>query len=242
LSYRWGEPPPPKALLSNIKSLEEGIPFDSLPKTFRDAVMVTRSINVRYIWIDSLCIVQDDPDELKREIAKMGNIYEGSTLTIGATHSENTTQGLFLPRQPVKSVQLPTVSADIFIGSASTSVYIRLPFMLSDCSPDSGHLAKRAWCFQEHLLSRRYVSFTMACLVWQCRTLGEDETGLPESLRRIYSRRGWPEWALIVEQYSKRDMTTPDDKLNALAGYVHACGDAWNRGLYFNGVWADHYP
>jgi hypothetical protein len=56
LSYRWGKPPPPMALLNNVNSLDEGIPFDFLPKTFQDAIMVTRSINGSYIWIDSLCI------------------------------------------------------------------------------------------------------------------------------------------------------------------------------------------
>lgn len=243
LSYRWGQPKPLRTLHDTVQSFQDGIKWEALPKVFQEAIMVTRWINVRYIWIDSLCIVQDDPEELRHEMAKMGEIYQNSTLTIGATHSENTTQGLFLPRQTITSVALPTVYMTNATADGSTGlVYLRLPYLEAECSPDGGPLATRAWCFQEQLLSRRYLSFAKSCLVWQCRSIGQDETGLPQSLRRVYRRRGWWEWALIVEHYSKRAMTSLDDKLNALAGYVRSHGDAWNRGLYFNGVWHDHYP
>ncbi|KAK7718842.1 hypothetical protein SLS57_005952 [Botryosphaeria dothidea] len=84
------------------------IPWDWLPKTFRDAITVVRSLGFRYIWIDSLCIVQDDLDEWLRESEQMGVIYERAALTIAACHAKNSTEGCFFDRTPVSSpVTLP---------------------------------------------------------------------------------------------------------------------------------------
>jgi hypothetical protein len=69
--------------------------MEALPKTFQDAVSITRTLGIRFLWIDSLCIVQDNPTELSREIRKTGETYEKAALTIAAGHAQNGSQGCF---------------------------------------------------------------------------------------------------------------------------------------------------
>ena len=78
LSHCWGPPEkhPIQTTSNTLKDHLEGIEFKVLPRTFQDAVTVTRAIGVRYLWIDCLCIVQDDKNDWKKEAAMMGSIYE----------------------------------------------------------------------------------------------------------------------------------------------------------------------
>lgn len=89
LSHCWGEVP----LLQNTSSTEymlrSGIPIQSLPPTFRDAVKVARTLQCRYIWIDSLCIVQDSPKDWDMESAIMDKVYSYSMCNIAATGAAN---------------------------------------------------------------------------------------------------------------------------------------------------------
>lgn len=99
LSHCWGASPdnmPLRTTHATKAAHMVSIPMRTLPKTFRDAIDVTRALNVRYIWIDSLCIVQDDLEDWEQEAAKMASIYEGSFLTIAAADSPNSNGGLFL--------------------------------------------------------------------------------------------------------------------------------------------------
>src|SRR5438034_1924444 len=67
----------------------------ALPKTFQDAVLLTRALGVRYLWIDSLCIIQDDEKDWKRENPKMGEVYQYATITIAAAHARDSSEGCF---------------------------------------------------------------------------------------------------------------------------------------------------
>lgn len=88
LSHCWGDT---STILTTTKDTIEqrrrNIPFSELPRTFQDAVQITRALGLRYLWIDSLCIIQDDKDDWQFESAKMAEIYLGSCLTIAATAS-----------------------------------------------------------------------------------------------------------------------------------------------------------
>jgi hypothetical protein len=74
------------------------IPWDELPKTFRDAIIISRNLGIEYMWIDSLCIVQDDPRDWELEAAKMGEIYSNAFLVIAASSSVDGDSGCFLER------------------------------------------------------------------------------------------------------------------------------------------------
>ncbi|KAH7034657.1 heterokaryon incompatibility protein-domain-containing protein [Microdochium trichocladiopsis] len=98
--YCWGGDQPLKATTKNIAMLSSvsGFLFEELPKTLRDACLVTRLLGHRYIWIDALCIVQDDPADKAREIPKMRDVYRGALLTITASRASSVSQGFLQDR------------------------------------------------------------------------------------------------------------------------------------------------
>lgn len=102
LSHRWGNIKQPVMLTSQKKGeFEAGLELKSLPKTFQDAVLLaTRLHKVGYIWIDSMCIIQDDANDWLQESALMHKVYRESFLNISATAAENSDQGLYCHRDP----------------------------------------------------------------------------------------------------------------------------------------------
>lgn len=89
LSHCWGGKQPLITTKENKCSMKTCIPWAKLPNTFQDAISVTRRLGLRYIWIDSLCIVQDDAEDWEREAAKMALIFEAAYLTVAATAATN---------------------------------------------------------------------------------------------------------------------------------------------------------
>ncbi|KAK0642845.1 hypothetical protein DIS24_g8668 [Lasiodiplodia hormozganensis] len=161
LSHCWG-PQSKHPLTTTTATLPQHlteIPWHRLPKTFRDAITVVRSLGLRYIWIDSLCIVQDDHDDWLRESEQMGMIYERAVLTIAACHARDCTEGCFFERPPNRpAVQLPYWNSQ---GQQDGHIYgTLLPVNYSSISPEFSPLSERAWATQEWLLSRRVIFYT----------------------------------------------------------------------------------
>ena len=100
LSHCWGGNLSTKLLSSNEASFRSHVPYHDLPRTFRDAIDLTRRLEARYIWIDALCIIQDSEEDWAREAARMGDIYSDSYLNICATSSTDGHGGLFHARNP----------------------------------------------------------------------------------------------------------------------------------------------
>lgn len=69
-----------------------------LPQTFQDAIAVTHNLTIRYLWVDSLCIIQDDPQDWQRESSRMASIYGNAYLVFSATHAAQESQGCFSSR------------------------------------------------------------------------------------------------------------------------------------------------
>jgi Heterokaryon incompatibility protein (HET) len=88
LSHRWGAPDLSKPQLTttaaNLPAMIEKIPLESMPLNYKDAVITTRKLSFRYLWIDSLCIIQDSMQDWEAESAKMGEVYQNAQLTIAA--------------------------------------------------------------------------------------------------------------------------------------------------------------
>lgn len=95
LSHCWGDVETLRATKDNLESLKSGIKHDDLPKTFREAVDVTRALGYQYLWIDSLCIAQDDSEDWKYEARRMVLVYGNTVCTLMAMDSLNSNGGLF---------------------------------------------------------------------------------------------------------------------------------------------------
>jgi hypothetical protein len=98
LSYCWGTSLAYKTMTENRNEHMKGIQFVHLPKTLQDSILITRYLNIRYIWIDCLCIIQNDSLDWQREAAGMAQIYSNSYLTIAAARATDSSQGFLGPR------------------------------------------------------------------------------------------------------------------------------------------------
>lgn len=110
LSYCWGDVQGHKTTKARIKAYSKDIEWDTLPKTIQDAIEVTSQLGFSYVWIDSLCIVQDDGDELQKEIAKMSSVYRNAVVTITASGAASASDGFLQERcveeEVISNVQL----------------------------------------------------------------------------------------------------------------------------------------
>jgi hypothetical protein len=106
LSYCWGQDQQSKLTRGTIDSMSNEIMWQDLPKTIQDAIFVTQELQIRFVWIDSLCIVQDDPEEISTEIAQMPEIYSSAAVTILASRASNVQRGFLQNRQITNSPDL----------------------------------------------------------------------------------------------------------------------------------------
>lgn len=169
LSYCWGDPSTiTKTTKETLSEFKEHIPFSSLSHIFRDAIEFTRSFDIRYIWIDSLCIIQDSPEDQAAELPRMAEIYENALLNISASRATSGDSALFMPRQQFNLVK---VSDSIRLGEDGANLPLYITNQILFTFPDDvpmGTLASRGWCFQERLLSPRILHFGRDQLHWEC--------------------------------------------------------------------------
>jgi hypothetical protein len=176
LTHRWGKG---KGLLLSRKNKDElhtRITLLSLPRTFRDAIRVCRILDISYLWIDTLCIMQDDYRERAREISNMGHIYENAYLNIGAQAAAEMVEseskvGLFVNRS---DFGLNRSDSACYNEPICTRVqrkdFDELCYMVApDHSVDlnDAALMSRGWVLQERILSPRSIYFGKE-LVWEC--------------------------------------------------------------------------
>jgi hypothetical protein len=181
LSHCWGMEPMLETTLDNIDEFQQSIPWEALPATFRDAIEVTRGLGLRYIWIDSLCIIQRDtsiPSDWQKESAKMASVYKGSYVTIAAATSKDSTCHCF--EGPTRLEFKPReLEATQKLGDRPCSVYARfaLPHAPNVFDRWRFPLLGRAWVFQERLLSPRVIYLGCYELQWECRSEYQCECG-----------------------------------------------------------------
>lgn len=116
LSHCWGTSSRLMATKESIEDLKQGIAVSFLPKTFQDAIKITRRLGIKYLWIDCLCIIQDDADDWEREAAAMSQVYRNSYLTISAAASKDSYTGCF-----------PKRDKDLYISPATQSLGYTTP-------------------------------------------------------------------------------------------------------------------
>lgn len=202
LSHCWGSIRPIETTRDTLAVLKHEIRWAELPNTFKDAITLTRRLGLKYLWIDSLCIVQDDARDWELESAKMASIFKGAYLTIAATAAADSSFGCF-PRgkdyellDESYGICLPVFvrekrSDDCFLPLRVNRGMLVPPDMKLNEFLDHGlhPLQKRAWCFQELSLSTRTIHFTHSEIVWHCKSEWHCECGGVElggsSVRRI---------------------------------------------------------
>lgn len=100
LSHCWGSRTLVTTTMTTIKERMHGIPFSTLPRTFQDVVIITRHFGVKYLWVDSLCIIQDNRQDWVEESVKMGDYYRNALFTISALDAANSEEGMLAQRHP----------------------------------------------------------------------------------------------------------------------------------------------
>lgn len=161
LSHCWGNSPKLCTLTSNLEAFRREIPHSLLPLNFQEAIKVARALKIPYLWIDSLCIVQDDLADWEREAGRMGQVFSNAYCTIAATSAAASDEG-FLARQtgPPLSVTIETPSGGILHVSEFMEDYHQ--------DLELAPLNTRGWVLQERALSRRTLHFSKTQVYWEC--------------------------------------------------------------------------
>lgn len=245
LSYCWGEQGFLKTTKNNISEHFEGIRLSKLPKTLRDAVLITRRLGLRYIWIDALCIIQDDTEDWEREAAKMNRVYKDCVITIAAANSSGAKHGIFRKRRTAAQAVSVPMKGSSFSGNAIIypEEILLKDFNKSILDGQGNRLRFRGWTLQEWILPTRTIYFAEDQLYWECpeSVSSESEPNDQNNSFRYNSSCGgaksfllqtragtlaqdlntpgiYAHWRNIVEDYSRRSLTKRTDKLIAIAG------------------------
>ncbi|KAI0451810.1 HET-domain-containing protein [Xylaria acuta] len=219
LSYCWGQSLQLKTTKASVKEFMEAVPAELLPATYNEFIKIARVLAIPYVWIDALCIIQDDEVEWQNEAARIGDIFQGSILTIAAVQSSDTSQGCF----PV------TDRVDLNNGA-----------LLRIRQQETERTVILARIYKDDIRGfNRQDSIIMSCMEndvhWQCQTCYKTQNGLEFGTEEMFSfnlqvlapvKHSNPDdrqsqvntWYRIVEKYTNRQFTYKTDRVSAIAG------------------------
>ena len=280
LSHCWGNGEVLKTTLDTLERMSQGIAISSLSNTFLHAVRITRALGFYYLWIDALCIVQDSTEDWTVESSQMDKIYSHSSLTISilGDYEQPFTSSQHKPLNKIIDVKKSTILCPSCPGNSSGAFEPLVTNTTTTMLLDSA-LSKRAWTFQEAILSPRILYFSATEIAWECLTdcpsldsisiirrtiqslalsyqnslcnLSLSEHTINTTIPPLLSPTPPPAshdyrkiWHEIVREYSKRELTYPEDKLPALAGIVSIIAQASSKS-YVAGLWKEdliHHP
>ena len=179
LSHHWGGGKRPvcltKASLTRFQDV--GIPFSELPKTYQDAITITRGLeeNIRHLWIDSLCIIQDNADDWRAQSSQMQDVYGRGYLNICATHATSSNQGCFAHVLSTATPRANKLSnSRVVVREARNQSHLDYGVNYRFFEPRGkppAPLLKRAWVLQERLPAPRVVYYDGAELLWECKAM-----------------------------------------------------------------------
>ncbi len=170
-----------RILRTNLEDMQRGIPLDELPQNFKDAIRTVRKLQLRFLWIDALCIVQDDPADWAREAARMNDVYGSAYLTIAATSTGSSTDGFLKRPQEIVSSIPCYKEASVEPAGRLLVAYMRMGGDQGSwfSSIETARWNTRGWTFQERLLSRRILHFTERKFFWECHATDTSEENEP---------------------------------------------------------------
>lgn len=234
LSHCWGGEKP-RCMTTNetIQQNMAGIDWATIPRTFQDAITFTRGLRLRYLWIDSLCIIQGDTEDWLHEGAMMAKIYTNSSITIGATCAGSCKEGLYRESRS---------------GFPERGRGHHGNWITHNTQWHSNHrpLTQRAWFFQEQYLAPRMIHFYYNTILWKCRRAAHspcENQDYPPHVAAIDKSNSmtaeelWRQWPLIVSPYSACHLSFNSDRLAALSGVAEASGYLRHNYTYVAGLW-----
>ncbi|KAI1368367.1 heterokaryon incompatibility protein-domain-containing protein [Xylaria arbuscula] len=264
LSHCWGKSKLECISLKyTLAKNRAGIQWKSLPKTFQDVIVFLRRLDFRYLWIDSICIVQDDTADWAREAASMCNVYYQSALTVAATNSPDSHHRLHSTLSD--EYRSHAFSLPLNDGHTTLPVWCRRPIphlegseTHSSSAIENAPLLQRGWVLQERLLSRRVLHFCANEVVWEClhgskcqcsdSNADDDDDRFPSpknqlglflhGLQANLEGDVLPErWFEVVEQYTRLALTFTEDRFPALSGAAQRSRQYRDGDTYVAGLW-----
>ncbi|WKT40573.1 Heterokaryon incompatibility [Fusarium oxysporum f. sp. vasinfectum] len=257
LSYCWGSTNGhAKTTRATIAARREGIAVHSLPKTIQDAIQLTRLLKFRYLWIDAICIIQSDLDDVylddwNTEAPRIGSYYLHSKCLISASAASDSSQGLFV-KQNARKYPLRTCAL-AFKNEKQEYICLSVPRPSPSEDWSAEPLRSRGWCLQEAVLSPRILHWSKHALIWQCHgttkspTYGND-LNTARDIRTSQSHISFAQepdhamaiaWTELISRYSKMHFTFETDRLVAIQGLANRLVDL-HGGEYFAGVFRSH--
>lgn len=179
LSHRWGTKQPLRLLAANLAEFRTRIPWYILPKTFQQAVNFARRLRIQYLWVDTLCIIQDSREDWMKQSVKMAAIYEHSFITLAASVAEHSDAGCFNSPSPflegyitdgISKANPDDHKGILDLVRSSNRSAVAFVRGVSQHPMPSEHLPllTRGWVFQERLLSPRLLHFAHVDLIYEC--------------------------------------------------------------------------
>ncbi|KAM7217635.1 Heterokaryon incompatibility protein (HET) domain containing protein [Rhypophila decipiens] len=242
LSHRWNEKVV-RLTTANLDEFQNELPVPRLSKTFLDSFIAARKLGLQYIWIDSLCILQDSEFDWRMESSQMGQVYENAFVNLSATAASygEHRDGLFQHRDPTWGSNLA-----FRIPHGKPDVLYRAAVAWSDrwnMNMVHSPLYTRGWVVQERFLSPRSIYFATDEIFWECRThfasesyprlqpvFGAGEFGRSPGLFKLHTQNslvyGYSSsqtlWSRVLETYARSALTKETDRLVALSGVARA--------------------
>ncbi|KAF2188524.1 HET-domain-containing protein [Zopfia rhizophila CBS 207.26] len=256
LSHCWGIGKPPlRTTVSNLSVLCRGMPLSDLPRNFQDAVSVTRAFGVKYLWIDSLCVLQDGIDDWVSESAYMGHIYTNALFVLAAAAGDGCYSGFLDGKKREPGVAI--IFGQGIKGEESSLSVRHLPRMTDTYGAHfrltnrRSKLSTRGWAFQEQILARRILAYSDEEMSWECleHSLCECQTiaDMPKSINAkllindaLKDRSAfYPTWTSFIQEYTLRELSFISDRLPAFAG-IAARVHSSTTGRYLAGIWSNY--
>ncbi|KAH9231259.1 hypothetical protein K456DRAFT_1897123 [Colletotrichum gloeosporioides 23] len=258
LSYCWGQGnESAKTTRDNLESRLCRFSTTTLPKAIRDAIILTRMMGFRYLWVDAMCIVQateDDPGDFKLEAIRMRDYYVNAECCIAASLARDSSEG-FLTERPLGRFPVPRIALKLSSSITSQSVLLRGKEFELDLKRAllASPLMQRGGYLQELVLSRRILHWTLNGTYLECQRSNSVEGGL-RSLRPYSGHSGprqalevpddeilaYTGWCQLIETYSSKQLSYERDRLYAIHGIasllVQRCGAEYFHGVFRSSI------
>ncbi|KAM0426344.1 hypothetical protein ACHAPT_008385 [Fusarium lateritium] len=232
LSYIWGAVSSFRLTKSNLSQLliPGTIERIRLPRTIYDAITLCRRLDLQYLWVDALCLLQNDNEDLERGVNVMDRIYERSWLTVVAACGSDANAGLPGVQFGSRRASEPTVEV-------APGIRMGLHTSMDQLFTSSAYNS-RGWTLQEHLLSRRGLYFLHDKVFFRCSSNEFSESCTDHTLLvtpfasysslmpRVASMEApLKDYSLVLMHYTERALTNQDDALRAMAGIIRRVSD-----------------